>query len=115
MADVVGCWAETCIFGGVVVLDRGSSADAVCGVYFHSDREGFRSTLYPPTEAQLGALTRFFSRSAVDEPCPLPVIPTAENRWRWDAGLTFLHWNIFRDRYERYVPETYQQYRHKLP
>ncbi|OAA62762.1 hypothetical protein SPI_04302 [Niveomyces insectorum RCEF 264] len=138
VADVVGYWAETRIFGGVAVFDRGTSDRGCEGVYFHSDRKNYGNTLYPPTEAQLHTLLRFlhpssssptlssFSSSAppsplspppaaaTPSPCPLPITPSQENRWRWDAGYAFLYWHIYRDRYERYVPSNYRPYRHKI-
>ncbi|KIH93158.1 hypothetical protein SPBR_02878 [Sporothrix brasiliensis 5110] len=127
VADMVGYWAETRIFGGVAVFDRGRSGDANGGVYFHSDRHSYGTSLYPPTEDQLKALMAFFTSTTVTatatataaalppEACPLPVVSTSANRWRWDAGFAFLHWNIFRDRYERNVSPTYRPYRHKMP
>ncbi|ERT01687.1 hypothetical protein HMPREF1624_02940 [Sporothrix schenckii ATCC 58251] len=118
VADMVGYWAETRIFGGVAVFDRGRSGDANGGVYFHSDRNNYGTSLYPPTEDQLKALMAFFTSTAAaslpPEASPLPVV-SKDNRWRWDAGFAFLHWNIFRDRYERHVGQNYRPYRHKMP
>ncbi|CAK7221252.1 hypothetical protein SCUCBS95973_004430 [Sporothrix curviconia] len=118
VADIVGYWAETRIFGGVVVFDRGIMHAGNGGVYFHSDRSNFGGTLYPPTDAQFSSLVRFLTSSSVPSEfthaSPLPIVPSLENRWRWDPGLAFLHWNIFRDHYERVVPDDYQQPRHKL-
>lgn len=106
VADIVGYWAETRIFGGVAVFDRGISDQGCDGVYFHSDRKNYGNTLYPPTETQLRSLICFLHPSTArpspgiagptlpsittTAACPLPITPSKENRWRWDPGYAFL-------------------------
>lgn len=34
-------------------------------------------------------------------PAPLPILASADNRWRWDARDAFSRSHIFRDRYEQ--------------
>lgn len=38
--------------------------------------------------------------------CPLPILATAKNRWRWDAWDAIARFHIFRDKYERRIRPT---------
>ncbi|KAM3427769.1 hypothetical protein MY4824_009225 [Beauveria thailandica] len=111
VADVVGYWAEARIFGGVVVFDRGET-DAECReVYLHSSLRKGPRTLYPPTSIQFDNLMRFLLGEAelgcaTPNPAPLPILASADNRWRWDAWEAFSRFHIFRDRYERGIKPT---------
>ncbi|KAM3475331.1 hypothetical protein MY5147_003820 [Beauveria neobassiana] len=37
---------------------------------------------------------------------PLPILASADNRWRWDAWEAFSRFHIFRDRYEQRIKPT---------
>ncbi|XWW97770.1 hypothetical protein V2A60_005757 [Cordyceps javanica] len=43
---------------------------------------------------------------ATPNPAPLPILASADNRWRWDAWEAFSRFHIFRDRYERGIKPT---------
>lgn len=50
------------------------------------------------SEAELGC--------AIPNTAPLPILASADNRWRWDAWEAFSRFHIFRDRYERRIKPT---------
>ncbi|KAL2754229.1 hypothetical protein ACRALDRAFT_1063132 [Sodiomyces alcalophilus JCM 7366] len=134
IADVAGYWAEAKIFGGVVVFDRGETETECRDVFIHACRRGSPKTIFPPTQEQYDQLMKLLlgddddgddggvdnenhddkasdgGRSRVPSlprrPCPLPILPTSQNRWRWHAWDAFARFHIFRDRYERRVGET---------
>ncbi|EGX91112.1 hypothetical protein CCM_05269 [Cordyceps militaris CM01] len=107
VADVVGYWAEARIFGGVVVFDRGETDTECREVYLHSSRIRGPQTLYPPTSIQSDNLMRFLLGEAeLGDATPLPILASADNRWRWDAWDAFSRFHIYRDRYERRVSPT---------
>ncbi|OAR01351.1 hypothetical protein LLEC1_07781 [Akanthomyces lecanii] len=106
IADVVGYWAEARIFGGVVLFDRGETDTECREVFLHSSLRRGPRTLYPPTSLQFDNLMRFLLGeaelgSATPGPAPLPILASADNRWRWDVWEAFSGFHIFRDRHER--------------
>ncbi|KAI1656698.1 hypothetical protein F4813DRAFT_397277 [Daldinia decipiens] len=109
VSDVVGYWAETRIFGGVVLFDRGETDEECDGMYLHSDRRNSPYTIFPPTETQFENLVDFLlSPTADPSRCPLPITCTADNKWRWEPYEAMAYYHIFRDRYERKLPEDYR-------
>ncbi|KAK7702580.1 hypothetical protein SLS64_009543 [Diaporthe eres] len=106
VADVVGYWAETQIFGGVVLFDRGESDEECNGVYLHSANISmYGYTIAPPTEDQFNDLIGFLLSPSPDTAqSPLPIAITTANKWRWDPWDAMGTYHIFRDRYERKLP-----------
>ncbi|KAK2763802.1 hypothetical protein FQN54_009420 [Arachnomyces sp. PD_36] len=101
--DVVGYWAETHIFGGVVVFDRGQDSQArhCYGAYIHPRPCG---QLFQLSEAQLRGLSRLGSEENVDlGQFPLPFAPEPDAKTVHHV-TAFQDLNIYRDRYERYIP-----------
>ncbi|POR36286.1 Uncharacterized protein TPAR_03530, partial [Tolypocladium paradoxum] len=117
IADVAGYWAEAKIFGGVIVFDRGETEVECRDIYIHATRSNSPITIFPPTLEQFNRLMQFLlANDNVDgsnapaegtkaATCPLPIIATSENRWRWHPWDAFARFHIFRDRYERKVSE----------
>ncbi|KAI0127950.1 hypothetical protein BJ170DRAFT_396129 [Xylariales sp. AK1849] len=103
LADVAGYWAEDFIFGGVVLFDR--RKDDAKNVYLHSGRAWQISRIWKLTDDQMTKMISFLtSESPTVTESPLPLESDNVN-WRtddWDAW--FIH-HIFRDRWERKVPE----------
>ncbi|KAG6354041.1 hypothetical protein INS49_005012 [Diaporthe citri] len=123
LADVVGYWAESKIFGGVVVFDRGPSG--IERLYLdHQRREMYLHgcsihspfTLFPPTDDQFESLVRFLMSPLQDGPTAdqkpssrsvqLPIKASSLNGWRYHPDGAMCRFNIFRDRYERLEPPT---------
>ncbi|EEP81726.1 predicted protein [Uncinocarpus reesii 1704] len=104
--DVVGYWAETHIFGGVVVFDRGREEGArrdflQChGAYIpppHPD------LLFQLSESQLQRSCRLGSQDEQhEEQITVPFVPEPEAR-EIDHYHAFRDLNICRDRYERRI------------
>ncbi|KAL2282384.1 hypothetical protein FJTKL_10986 [Diaporthe vaccinii] len=116
LADVVGYWAESKIFGGVVVFDRGPSGTERREMYLHACSIHKPFTLFPPTEDQFKSLVRFLMSPIQDGPTadetpssssvPLPITASSLNGWRYHPDDAMSRFNIFRDRYERIEPPT---------
>ncbi|KAG8159655.1 hypothetical protein KVR01_010292 [Diaporthe batatas] len=106
VADIVGYWAETQIFGGVVVFDRGESDEECNGVYLHNAQINVHGyTIAPPTADQFTNLVDFLLSPDPDgTQAPLPIAITLANRWRWEPYEAMATYHIFRDRYERRLP-----------
>ncbi|KAF5001165.1 hypothetical protein FGRMN_1189 [Fusarium graminum] len=105
VADVVGYWAESKIFGGAIVFDRGETEKERKAMWIHGDSIRYPRTLYPPTQEQFDSLTRFLTTPLEANPsCPLPIHGTRVNRPRWHPYHAFAYHHIFRDRYERTIP-----------
>ncbi|KAK3997444.1 hypothetical protein QBC44DRAFT_354930 [Cladorrhinum sp. PSN332] len=107
IADIVGYWAEARIFGGVVVFNRGDSGTECKELYLHGHGRIGPKTLYPPTNQQYDALIHFLLADQASEaptPCPIPILATDQNRWRYSAEDAMIKFNIFRDWYERKPP-----------
>ncbi|EJP66098.1 uncharacterized protein BBA_05069 [Beauveria bassiana ARSEF 2860] len=85
-------------------------ADVCKEVYLHSSLRNGPQTLYPPTPLQFDNLMRFLLSEAelgyMTSNPPLPILASADNRWRWDAWEAFSRFHIFRDRYEQRIKPT---------
>ncbi|KAM0245933.1 hypothetical protein ACHAP5_005084 [Fusarium lateritium] len=104
LADVAGYWAESKIFGGVIVFDRGESEEECKSMWIHGDLAEGPVTLYPPTEEQFNSLVNFLTSKDEDKlPYPFPIHGKRFNRPRWHHWHAFKHHHIFRNRYERRV------------
>ncbi|RGP78981.1 hypothetical protein FLONG3_2887 [Fusarium longipes] len=80
LANVAGYWAESKIFGGVVVFDRGETEDECKSMWIHGDLIRGPKTLYPPTPEQFKALIEFLTNPLEsDSQCPLPIHGTRAN------------------------------------
>lgn len=79
----------------------------------HACRKSSTRTLFALTPEQFDQLTHFLLDDEDSEagerpdalrqeltapPCPLPMVATLENRWRWDPWDAFARFHIFRDR-----------------
>ena len=62
-------------------------------------------TIYPPTEQQFNALVDFLLAGPDKAACPLPIHGTPLNRPRWDPDDAIARFHIFRDKWERKIPE----------
>ncbi|KAF5020031.1 hypothetical protein F66182_7967 [Fusarium sp. NRRL 66182] len=101
-ADVAGYWAESKIFGGVVVFDRGESEQECKSMWIHGDLSRGPKTLYPPTQEQFDALVSFLTCPPRENSTyPFPIHGSRMNRPRWHSYHAFAYHHIFRDRYER--------------
>ena len=77
-------------------------------MYLHGDTVRHGYTIYPPSQAQFTELMNFLlSPSPNISQCPLPIQCSRENRYRWDPYEAMARYHIFRDRYERKLPEHY--------
>ncbi|KAI6758791.1 hypothetical protein HG530_011031 [Fusarium avenaceum] len=112
LADIAGYWAESKIFGGVVVFDRGETETEILIVFvqcksmwIHGDLAKGPKTLYPPTEEQFDDLAKFLTSSPnKDSTYPFPMPGKSVNRPRWDAHDALAHQHIFCDKHERILP-----------
>ncbi|KAI5459331.1 hypothetical protein BGZ63DRAFT_390730 [Mariannaea sp. PMI_226] len=106
LADVAGYWAEGRIFGGVVVFDRGETDQECKEMWIHGLSSHGPETLYPPRPEEFDLLINFLLSEPADHlPCPLPIKATPNHRPRWDPYQAIAHYHIFRDRYERIIPD----------
>ncbi|WEW60914.1 hypothetical protein PRK78_006402 [Emydomyces testavorans] len=104
VADMVGYWAEYRLFGGVVIFDRGESGLECENAFIHPI-DGHK--IFQLSDHQIAHFTRF----ALSEHQPPPTRRSYDTRFRaekyarrvdpYDAMA--LH--IYRDRYERKIPE----------
>ncbi|KAI1877981.1 uncharacterized protein JN550_000163 [Neoarthrinium moseri] len=85
LADVVGYWAENRILGGVVLFDRSQD--------WEHDKE--------PNDALLGFLQNPDGKTTT---CPLPILPTSNNRERIDPWDAIPVHKVYRDPWEREPP-----------
>ncbi|KAI1911771.1 ADP-ribose diphosphatase [Ophidiomyces ophidiicola] len=100
--DVVGYWAETHIFGGVVVFDRGpNEGTRQCNAaYIHPQ---YSSALFQLAKHQLDAFSRAGYPGNKEQSklrLPFQCEPGAR---KIDGYTAFRDLNIYRDRYERRV------------
>ncbi|KAK2745992.1 hypothetical protein FQN55_005814 [Onygenales sp. PD_40] len=105
VADMVGYWAESRLFGGVVLFDRGPEDVDARDIFIHPYEP--HRLIFQLSEAQIQQFADFvipLSLSLSQRPVP-PFPFKAERQTRrvdpWDAMAT-LH--IFRNRYERKLP-----------
>ncbi|EFY99097.1 hypothetical protein X797_002579 [Metarhizium robertsii] len=81
VSDMVGYWAETVIFGGVVLFDR-----CDCGPDFDN------------------VISFLLAGEGHVRPCPFPIRGTPDNRPRFDPYHAMKYFKIYRNRYERLLP-----------
>ncbi|KAK1764664.1 hypothetical protein QBC33DRAFT_546773 [Phialemonium atrogriseum] len=104
-ADVAGYWAEDRIFGGVVLFDRGKSDMEAKEVYFHSGRRRQTHRVWLLLEPQLESLISFLLDESGRVESPLPIFVDEKSRKRFDAWDAMAFHHIFRDRWERSIPD----------
>ncbi|KAK1763647.1 hypothetical protein QBC33DRAFT_548875 [Phialemonium atrogriseum] len=109
VADGVGYWVETRIFGGVVLFDRrqpGSAPDvAPDAVYIHPDLRNVTYRICRLLEDQKQQLVQFLVSDATPPPtCPLPFRGDRNNRQRVDPEEPIETSGIYRDKWERRPP-----------
>ncbi|KAF4813317.1 hypothetical protein CGCTS75_v013758 [Colletotrichum tropicale] len=104
VADMAGYWAESRIFGGVVLFDRRSPDSAPDvqkdSVWFHPDREDVTYRIVQLSEDQKQQLLGFLTS---DSPSPslLPILVDGENTRREDPEEPLHDTGIYRDLWER--------------
>jgi hypothetical protein len=101
IADIVGYWAETRIFGGVVLFDR--IAPESHQVFFHPNRFGYTYRIFQLLDIQKRELLEFLLSETPPTPesCPIPILPNNENRNRIDPEEPIKLTGIYRDDWER--------------
>ncbi|KAI1498342.1 hypothetical protein F5X99DRAFT_431797 [Biscogniauxia marginata] len=106
IADGIGYWAESRIFGGVVLFDRREpdSADDVDpeGVYLHPERNMMTYRIYRLLDSQKLELLQFLlSEAPSPGTSPLPILEDQNNRRRVDLKEPVETTGIYRDLWER--------------
>ncbi|KAL5588979.1 hypothetical protein FOBRF1_015507 [Fusarium oxysporum] len=106
--DIVGYWAENRILGGVALFDHSQAwtGDDEPNVYFQCTRERVTFRVCQLLDAQQSALISFLLADSEDATakCPLPILPTSENRVRIDPGDAIPVKKVYRDIWERKHP-----------
>ncbi|KAI1331896.1 hypothetical protein F5Y16DRAFT_359527 [Xylariaceae sp. FL0255] len=103
--DVVGYWAETKIFGGVVLFDRGKSETECNEIWFDPCHHPGPTTMYSPTPEQFNDLINFLQSDAQGATvCPLPIRASNLNRPRYYRYHATKYFHIFRDKYDSRLP-----------
>ena len=85
-------------------------------MFIHACQRDSPRTIFPPTQEQFNGLIQYLLSCGEEEnplaqhkgqpTCPLPILPSLQNYWRWDPWDAFACFHIFRDRYERRVSQT---------
>jgi len=106
VADTVGYWAENRILGGVAIFDRSRDwNDDVPepNVYFQCSRRRVTYRICQLLDDQQQMLMDFLlaSDGVAVTPCPLPILPGAENRVRIDPVDAIPIRQVYRDVWER--------------
>ncbi|KAJ3546444.1 hypothetical protein NM208_g1995 [Fusarium decemcellulare] len=105
VADIAGYWAESRIFGGVVLFDRrrtSPDSDAAShDVYLHADRRDVTYRIFKLLDEQKHDLVRFLLSDATPETCPIPILGDINNRERVDPEEPIELTGIYRDKWER--------------
>ncbi|KAH7131324.1 hypothetical protein EDB81DRAFT_906450 [Dactylonectria macrodidyma] len=106
VADMVGYWAESRIFGGVVLFDRRqqdfcTEADPDA-IYFHADRREVTYRVFKLLDDQKQKLLQFLLSPVTPPPsCPLPILGDKNNRTRVDPEEPIQSTGIYRNLWER--------------
>ncbi|KAF4856183.1 hypothetical protein CGCSCA4_v000797 [Colletotrichum siamense] len=114
IADMVGYWAESRIFGGVVLFDRRSPESASDvqndSIWFHPDREDVTYRIFQLNEDQKLSLLEFLTSRNPDLSL-LPILADEHNTRREDPEEPIENTGIYRDIWERkpLSPEAYDQ------
>ncbi|RFU26480.1 hypothetical protein B7463_g9869, partial [Scytalidium lignicola] len=108
VADMVRYWAENRILGGVVIFDRRGSGFGRNKVFFHSDRQDVTDRIYRLLDSQIQTLLEFLQQPATPptKTCPLPILGDKYNRERIDIDVAIQYHGVFRDRWERKIPDS---------
>lgn len=105
VGDMVGFWAESRILGGVLVFDRTRpDSDAI---FTHPDKSGVTYRICELLPQQKKALLDFLLAKSPPSLCPLPILPTIENKRRVDPEEPIHVTGIYRDIWERNELPTY--------
>ncbi|KAI1905597.1 hypothetical protein LOZ39_006816 [Ophidiomyces ophidiicola] len=99
IADIVGYWAEYRLFGGVVLLDRGEIGHECKDIFIHPVG-GYM--IFQLSEAQVHAYIRFLQGG--QQPPGGIRFKAEEYARRVDENYA-MDMNIYRDRYERIIPQ----------
>ncbi|EGE79985.1 hypothetical protein BDDG_02926 [Blastomyces dermatitidis ATCC 18188] len=99
IADIVGYWAEYRLFGGVVLFDRGEIGHECKDIFIHPVG-GYM--IFQLSEAQVHAYIRFLQGG--QQP-PGGIRFKAEEYARCVDENYAMDMNIYRDRYERIIPQ----------
>ncbi|KAF5541873.1 hypothetical protein FMEXI_7797 [Fusarium mexicanum] len=106
--DMVGYWAENRILGGVALFDHSQAwtGDDEPNVYFQCTRGRITFRVCQLLDTQQSALISFLRVDPEDAntKCPLPILPTSENRVRVDPGDAIPVKKVYRDIWERKLP-----------
>lgn len=106
--DMVGYWAENRILGGVALFDHSQAwtNDDEPNVYFQCSRGRVTFRVCQLLDIQQSALISFLLADTKDArtECPLPILPTSENRVRIDPGDAIPVNKVYRDIWERKLP-----------
>ncbi|KAH7322475.1 hypothetical protein B0I35DRAFT_350840 [Stachybotrys elegans] len=109
IADVVGYWAESRIFGGVVLFDRHESKDGTSSddIYIHPSRESLTYRICQLLPGQKQALLAFLAKPE-SQPNPLPILVDMNNGKRIDPEEPIEETRVYRDIWERkYDPDSH--------
>ncbi|KAH7123499.1 hypothetical protein B0J13DRAFT_154872 [Dactylonectria estremocensis] len=106
VADIVCSWAESRVFGGVVLFDRRerdscpeADPDAV---YFHASRREVTYRVFKLLNEQKQQLLHFLLSPVTPPPsCPLPILGDINNRTRADPEEPIQSTGIYRNLWER--------------
>ncbi len=102
---MVGYWAEDRILGGVTLFDHSQlwTDDNEPNVYFHSGRVTITSRICQLLDVQQQELLRFLlaDPEQLRDVCPLPILPSCENRVWIDWFDAIPRHKVYRDLWER--------------
>ncbi|KAI1009026.1 hypothetical protein LB504_001885 [Fusarium proliferatum] len=105
VGDMVGYWAENRILGGVALFDHSQAwtNDDEPNVYFQCGRARVTFRVCQLLDTQQSTLISFLLADTEDAiiKCPLPILPTSENRVRIDPGDAIPVKKVYRDIWER--------------
>lgn len=106
IADMVGYWAESRIFGGVVLFDRRNPAGAEPkvdpdAIYLHPDRQEITYRIFQLLPDQRSALVDFLLVDGPPPASPFPILPDENNHIRVDPEEPIQGTGIYRDIWER--------------
>ncbi|RFU30809.1 hypothetical protein B7463_g5549, partial [Scytalidium lignicola] len=108
ISDMVGYWAEYHLFGGVVLFDRGESGVECKRALLHPVG---RSRIFQLTESQILQFSKYVKQFAdspdgANIPTPFP-FQAEKYAYRVDP-FDSMSLNIFRNKYERIIPQDRQ-------
>ncbi|KAG5915006.1 hypothetical protein E4U42_000187 [Claviceps africana] len=97
LADVAAYWAEDKIFGGVFLFDR--------DVFLHSNRRKWTWRVWSLLDAQFKQLMGFLKGDPSVITSPFPLCADEHNAHRFDDYDAMKYHNIYRDPWERKLPD----------